>query len=79
MPSPLRIFNKDPNNLGRGKGVYYYRGPYASKVVGKIDKYFSKYSIARDKKIKAKGYKINKVGIPAKSVLKHTGDGRLSR
>jgi len=79
MPSPLKIFSKDPNGLGRGKGVYYYRGPYASKVVGKIDNYFSKYSIARDKKIKAKGFDVHKIGIPVKSSIKHTGDGRLPR
>jgi len=69
MPSPLRFFRKDPNKKGRGRGVYYHRG----KGV------FSKYNIERDKKIKAKGWKINKVGMPKASSILHTGDGRLPR
>jgi len=69
MPGSLRYFKRDPNGQGRGPGVYYHRG----KGV------YSKYSIARDKKIKAKGYKVSPVGIPKKSKIKHAGDGRLKR
>ena len=69
MVSPLRFFRSDPNKLGRGKGIYYLRGKG----------YYSKYSIARDKKIKAKGWRKNIVGTPRKSTILHTGDGRLSR
>ena len=69
MPSPLRFFKKDPNKRGRGRGVYYHRG----KGV------FSKYDIERDKKIKAKGWKLNKVGMPKASSILHTGDGKLPR
>ena len=69
MPSPLRFFRKDPNKLGRGRGIYYLRS----------SGYFSKYSIERDRKIKAKGYSVDKVGIPRKSSITHTSDGRLPR
>lgn len=79
MPSPTRIFMRDPNKLGRGKGIYYYRGTYKSKKHGTIKGYYSKYNIERDAKIKAKGYKTHKVGLPVKSRIKHAGDGRLPR
>ena len=69
MPGSLRYFRSDPNKQGRGRGVYYHRG----KGV------YSKYSLARDAKIKAKGFKVNKVGSPKKSKILHTSDGRLSR
>lgn len=69
MPSPLRFFRRDPNGKGRGRGIYYYRG----KGI------YSKYNIERDKKIKAKGWKLNKVGMPKASSILHTGDGRLPR
>lgn len=69
MPSPLKFFKTDPNGQGRGRGVYYHRG----KGV------YSKYSIERDAKIKAKGFKKNKVGAPKNSRLLHTSDGVLKR
>lgn len=69
MPSPLKFFKTDPNKLGRGRGVYYLRA----------NGYYSKYSVARDRKIKAKGYKKNRVGSPKRSRILHTGDGRLPR
>ncbi len=69
MPSPLKEYKKDPNGNGRGKGLYYLRS----------DGYFSKYSIARDKRTKAKGYKQSKVGRPKNSTITHTGDGMLPR
>lgn len=69
MPSPLRFFRVDPNKKGRGRGVYYLRG----KGV------YSKYNIERDRFIKAKNYKIHKIGLPRASTIKHTGDGRLPR
>ncbi len=69
MPSSLRHFKRDPNGKGRGEGVYYHRG----KGV------YSKYSSKRDSKILAKGYKQNRIGLPRKSKILHTGDGRLAR
>ena len=69
MPSSLRYFKRDPNGLRRGEGVYYLRGKG----------YYSKYSIGRDRKILAKGHKISKVGVPTRSKILHTSDGRLSR
>ena len=69
MPASLRFFRKDPNKRGRGAGVYYHRG----KGV------YSKYNIERDRKIKARGYRKDKVGQPRKSRILHTGDGKLSR
>lgn len=69
MPSSLKYFKKDPNGKGRGAGVYYLRG----------NGYYSKYSTVRDSKIKAKGYKTHKVGLPKKSSIKHTSDGKLPR
>jgi len=69
MPSPLRFFRSDPNKLGRGRGIYYLRGKG----------YFSKYDLERDKKIKAKGWNLNKIGLPRASSILHTGDGRLPR
>ena len=69
MPASLKYFKKDPNGLGRGAGVYYHRG----KGI------YSKYSSERDKKIKAKGYKIHPIGTPTKSRTLHAGDGRRPR
>jgi hypothetical protein len=69
MVSPLRFFKKDPNGTGRGRGVYYLRG----KGI------YSKYSIERDRKIKAKGYSKSKTGLPKASSILHTGDGNLPR
>lgn len=67
MPTRLKFYRQDPNRKGRGQGVYYHRG----KGI------YSKYSVERDKKIKARGYKTHKVGRPTKSRIRHTGDGRL--
>ena len=77
MVSPLKYFKIDPNGLGRGPGVYYLRGK----------KYYSKYSSSRDAKIKAKNYKVHKIGFSINkktgkhqgSKIQHTGDGKLSR
>ena len=69
MPASLRNFKRDPNGLGRGPGVYYHRG----KGI------YSKYSSERDRMIKAKGYDTHKIGLPIKSKILHTGDGRLAR
>lgn len=69
MVSSQKYFKRDPNGKGRGAGVYYHRG----------NGVYSKYSIVRDKKIKARGYKLHPVGMPGKSRIKHTGDGRLPR
>lgn len=69
MPSPLRYYRRDPNGKNRGEGIYYHRG----------NNTYSKYDVERDRKIKAKGYKLNRVGIPGRSSILHTGDGRLPR
>jgi len=52
MPGPIYVMRIDPNKLGRGPGNYYHRG----------HGYYSKYSVERDKKIKARNYKIDPVG-----------------
>ena len=69
MVTSLRYFKRDPNGKGRGEGVYYHRG----KGV------YSKYDIKRDRKIKAKGWQKSRIGIPKKSAIRHTGDGKLPR
>lgn len=78
MPASLKFFRRDPNSLGRGRGVYYRRG---NTYKGRRYKggYYSKYSMDRDRKIKATGYTTSKIGIPRKSKILHTSDGRLSR
>ena len=68
MPSRLIKWNSDPQKKGRGPGTYYHRG----KGI------YSKYSPARDATIVAKGYKIDKIGIPSKSKGRHLGDGNLN-
>ena len=79
MPAVLRFFRSDPNGLGRGRGVYYRRGTrYKGKSYAKDGGYYSKYSIERDKAIKAKGWRKDRVGLPATSSIKHTTDGLLS-
>jgi len=68
MPGSLRFFREDPNKRGRGRGVYYHRG----KGV------FSKYEVgpnSRDSKIKAKGWRTDKIGKPRNSSKLHAGDG----
>ena len=67
MPTRLQRRGSDPNNKGRGSGVYYHRG----------NGVYSKYSVERDKKIIAKGFKLSKVGLPKTSKILHTGDGQL--
>ena len=84
MPSPTRFFTKDPNKMGRGTGVYYKRGQFEPKTPFKSyeGSYFSKFNIDRDFKIKAKGWKINKVGIRydgKATSIPHAGDGRKTR
>jgi len=69
MPSPLKPYKRDPNGKGRGEGLYYLRS----------GGYYSKYSVARDRKTKSKGYKTSKVGKPRNSKITHTGDGVLPR
>jgi hypothetical protein len=70
MPTTLKYYKRDPNGLKRGEGLYYHRGKG----------YHSKYSLGRDKKIKAKGYRTNKTGISPSgkaSRLAHTTDGKI--
>jgi len=73
MVTPLRFFRTDPNKKGRGQGVYYRRTTKGGTII------YSKYDIERDKKIKAKGWKASRVGLPGKSRIRHTGDGKLPR
>jgi len=84
MPSPTRFFRKDPNGLGRGKGIYYKRGHFKPKAPFKEfeGSYFSKYDFNRDFKIRAKGWRIDKIGVNMDgdmSSIAHAGDGRKSR
>ena len=69
MGTPLRYFTKDPNNLGRGGGVYYHRGHGI----------FSKYSAQHDYNYRARGYNVDHIGLPKKSSFLHTGDGNLPK
>jgi len=94
MPTKLTFYNRDPNGLGRGPGLYYLRGgkrtPY--KIVRKDSAnkkpkgysggaYYSKYTESIDKARKSKGYDVHPVGVP-KNVAKnyaHLTDGKLNR
>ena len=78
MPASIKFVRIDPNNLGRGGGLYYRRGPgYKGKKYP--GGYYSKYSQAVDKKRKSKGYAIHPVGKPKGTKIPHTSDGNLSR
>lgn len=79
MPPPLKRFLKDPNGLNRGEGVYYRRNQYYKGRNFGLRGYFSKYSIERDRKKKSSGFKVNLVGVPKRSRLLHTSDGRLPK
>lgn len=84
MPSPIVFFKTDPNKMGRGRGIYYKRGNFKPKSPFKTfkGKYFSKFDPQRDFKIKAKGWKIDRVGINLKgdqSSIAQAGDGRKTR
>lgn len=69
MPTPIKYFSKDPNNLGRGAGVYYHRG----------HNYFSKYSRTRDAHRLSKGWRTDPVGVPRATRFPHIGDGNIIR
>ena len=69
MPGSLFYKKQDPNRKGRGVGVYYHRG----KGV------WSKYSIARDKAKRSRGWKQHIIGLPKGTKIPHTSDGRLPR
>lgn len=69
MVSVIKYFSKDPNNMGRGAGVYYLRGHGI----------YSKYSRERDKKKKSKGWQVDIVGLPKKTRIPQVGDGKLWR
>jgi len=78
MPAPLKMFRSDPNKLGRGGGFYYRRG---SEYKGKrySGGYYSKYTKSIDYARKSKNWKVHRVGLPRRTRIPHTGDGRLSR
>lgn len=67
MVTPLQRFNKDPNNMGRGAGIYYHRGHGI----------YSLYNAERDILIKAKGYDVHKIGLPNFNSYLQTGDGKI--
>lgn len=75
MPAPLIRFEKDPNKLGRGAGLYYRRGATKKYPKG----YYSKYSSLRDKNKKSYGYEKDLIGTPKISKLLHTMDGIIFR
>ena len=76
MPAPIKYYNRDPNGLGRGGGLYYRRGP---QYKGKRYQggYYSKYTQSIDRHRKSHGFRIHPVGTPNKSRIPHTSDGRL--
>ncbi len=78
MPARIVHFRSDPNGLGRGGGIYYRRGP-SYKGKSYAGGYYSKYSAKIDKARKSKGYNIHPIGLPKKTKIPHTSDGRLSR
>lgn len=81
MVGPLKYFKRDPNGKGRGAGWYYHRG----------NGYYSKYSLARDRKHKtarkvrmwgatARLYKKkHRPGLVGSGPYKHTTDGVTKR
>ena len=95
MPAVLRFFKADPNKLGRGRGIYYRRGPsfkgvnymLSRNMRGNIPKrlwgYYSKYERERDKNRRSKGWRVNKIGLNPKggvsTNIPQVSDGRLWR
>jgi hypothetical protein len=84
MPSTLVFFNKDPNKMLRGSGKYYKRGAFKPKSQFELHKgaYFSKFSEHRDMMIKAKGWRVDKIGLNTKSkrsAIAQAGDGKKIR
>ena len=84
MPSTLKYFKKDPNDMLRGSGKYYKRGAFKPKTPFKLYKgaYFSKFDAHRDMMIKAKGWEIDKVGRNPKNIISsiaQAGDGKKRR
>lgn len=65
MVTPIKFFKRDPNNKGRGAGVYYHRG----------DGYYSKYSRERDRKKKSMGWKVDLIGLPKATRWPQVTDG----
>lgn len=78
MPAPLQFKRQDPNEQGRGGGVYYRRGNY-KKGKRLYNDWFSKFDLERDRKKKSKGYSVSKIGLPKRSRILHSSDGRLPR
>jgi hypothetical protein len=74
MPSNLKSYKRDPNGKGRGAGIYYLRGRDENG-----DPIYSKYSRRRDKKKKSTGWKLDDVGLPRRTKIPHSSDGRLTR
>ena len=68
MPTRIKAYRKDPNNLGRGEGVYYHRG----------HGYYSKYSKIRDKNKLSRGWKVDVIGIPKATKYPQITDGIIS-
>lgn len=78
MPASIKHFRRDPNDLGRGSGLYYRR---AATYKGKRypGGYYSKYSEGRDKARKSTGFNIHPIGLPRETRLPHTMDGNVRR
>jgi hypothetical protein len=78
MPSPMKRYTADPDNKGRGPGIYYLRSWSKANNTQKIYAHHSKYSRKRDEKIKARGWrhndKVSQYGTP-NFPLGHTFDG----
>lgn len=85
MVTKLKQYQRDPNGLGRGPGLYYLRGgkttgsftlPSGKKINGP---YYSKYSQKRDRARKSQDWETDVVGIPKQTAtaFAHIGDGNL--
>ena len=69
MVTPIKQFKRDPNNLGRGAGVYYHRGKG----------YFSRYSRTLDADRKSTGYQVDLVGVPKATRFPQITDGNITK
>jgi len=93
MVTRLKMYQRDPNGLGRGSGFYYLRGGKRKdsknhtytlpngQVKTIKGPYYSKYSRELDKSVLSDGWKTNKIGIPkdVASKFAHVSDGNLKK
>ena len=79
MPARINWHERDPNGLGRGRGLYYRRSStFKGKDYGRKG-YYSKYSKNRDKAKLSTGWEIHKIGLPRGTKIPHVSDGKLWR